>query len=105
MTTVLRRWLRTGFSLLVVVITFSSVSGAQAGTIVRVSTSMGDYSIELLDQTAPVTVQNFLNYVNRNDYNGTYLHRVENSFVAQGGGYGFQLFVGPIDVVSDFFGR
>lgn len=74
---------------------------ALAGTIVRVSTTMGDYSIELLDDIAPATVANFLNYVNRNDYNGTYLHRVPDRFVAQGGGYRFQPFVGPIDVPSD----
>ncbi len=76
-------------------------SSAQAGTIVRVSTSIGDYSIELLDDVAPVTVQNFLNYVNRNDYNGTYIHRAVDNFVVQGGGFRFQLFEGPIDVPSD----
>lgn len=74
---------------------------ALAGTIVRVSTTIGDYSIELLDDTAPATVANFLNYVSRNDYNGTYLNRVVNRFVVQGGGYRFQPFVGPIDVPSD----
>ena len=45
-----------------------------AGTIVRVSTSIGDFSIELFDDSAPMTVENFLNYVGRNDYNGTYFH-------------------------------
>jgi len=74
---------------------------AVAGTIVRVSTSIGDYSIELLDDLAPATVTNFLNYVNRNDYNGTYLNRVLDRFVVQGGGYRFQPFVGPIDVPAD----
>lgn len=74
---------------------------AQAGTIVRVSTSVGDYSIELLDDTAPITVNNFLNYVNRNAYNGTYLHRVVADFVVQGGGYRFEPFVGPVDVPED----
>jgi len=73
----------------------------QAGTIVRVDTSVGYYSMELLDETAPITVENFLNYANRNDFNGTYLHRVETDFVVQGGGFRFELFVGPIDVVSD----
>ena len=71
------------------------------GTIVRVSTSIGDFSIELLDETAPVTVKNFLNYVHRNDYNGTYFHRVVDDFVAQGGAYRFQPYVGPIDVPTD----
>ncbi len=70
----------------------------QAGTIVRISTSVGDFSIELLDDVAPATVANFLAYVNRNDYNGTYLHRVVTDFVVQGGGYRFEPFVGPIDV-------
>lgn len=74
---------------------------SSAGTIVRVSTSIGDYSIELLDDVAPLTVQNFLNYVAKDDYNGTYLHRVVDNFVVQGGGYGFELFVGPIPIVTD----
>jgi len=72
-----------------------------AGTIVRISTGIGDFSIELFDDEAPGTVQNFLNYVNRNDYNGTYIHRAVDNFVVQGGGYRFQLFEGPIDVPSD----
>ena len=71
-----------------------------AGTIVRIATSVGDYSIELFDQEAPVTVENFLGYVRRGDYNRTYLHRVVDDFVVQGGGYRFELFVGPIDVAS-----
>ncbi len=77
------------------------ILSAEAGTIVRVSTSLGDFSIELLDETAPVTVQNFLNYVNRNDYNGTYFHRVVDDFVVQGGAFRFELFVGPIDIPTD----
>lgn len=74
---------------------------AAAGTIVRVSTTIGDYSIELLDESAPLTVQNFLNYVNRNDYNGIYLHRVVDNFVVQGGAYRFQLFEGPVEIQQD----
>ena len=74
---------------------------AGAGTIVRVSTSIGDFSIELLDDTAPITVQNYLNYVNRNDYNGTYIHRAIDDFVVQGGAFRFKLFEGPIDVPTD----
>jgi peptidyl-prolyl cis-trans isomerase A (cyclophilin A) len=74
---------------------------AMAQTIVRISTGVGDFSIELLDDIAPGTVQNFLNYVNRNDYNGTYIHRAVDNFVVQGGGYRFRPFEGPIDVPSD----
>ena len=61
----------------------------QANTIVRVSTTFGDYSLELFDTATPVTVQNFLNYVNRGAYNGSYFHRLERNFVLQGGAYRF----------------
>jgi peptidyl-prolyl cis-trans isomerase A (cyclophilin A) len=74
---------------------------AQAGTIVRISTTVGDFSIELLPDEAPLTVQNFLNYVNRGDYNQTFIHRAEDSFVVQGGGFSFKPFVGPISVPLD----
>lgn len=77
------------------------IPSSSAGTIVRISTGIGDFSIELLDDVAPITVQNFLKYVNRNDYNGTYFHRVVDNFVAQAGGFRFRLFEGPIDVPSD----
>ena len=83
----------------VVILGFSSPG--QAGAIVRVSTSVGDYSIELLEESAPATVQNFLNYVRRGDYNATYLHRVPDDFVVQGGAYRFQSYVGPVDVATD----
>tara|TARA_R110001592_G_scaffold108775_3_gene303935 strand:+ start:547 stop:1506 length:960 start_codon:yes stop_codon:yes gene_type:complete len=62
---------------------------AQANTIVRVSTTFGDFSLELFDTATPVTVQNFLNYVNRGAYNGSYFHRLERNFVLQGGAYRF----------------
>ena len=96
------RHLRARVASLFIVLLFSCIPfSSSAGTIVRVSTTIGDFSIELLDDIAPVTVQNFLNYVNRNDYNGTYFHRVVDDFVAQGGAYRFELFVGPIDVPTD----
>lgn len=96
-----RRPVEAGVTLLVLILLLSISSLVQAGTIVRVSTTIGDYSIELLDEVAPKTVQNFLNYVKRNDYNGTYIHRAEDAFVVQGGAYRFQPFVGPIDIPLD----
>jgi peptidyl-prolyl cis-trans isomerase A (cyclophilin A) len=80
---------------------FSVIPVVFAGTIVRINTSLGDYSIELLDDIAPASVQNFLDYVNRGAYDSTYLHRVIPGFVVQGGGFTFQPFVGPIAVVAD----
>jgi peptidyl-prolyl cis-trans isomerase A (cyclophilin A) len=54
---------------------------------VRVTTTMGDFVIELLPDRAPYTVANFLRYVKEGFYSGTLFHRVVGNFVVQGGGY------------------
>jgi cyclophilin family peptidyl-prolyl cis-trans isomerase len=53
---------------------------------VLISTSMGDIKVELDEQKAPVTVKNFLSYVNDKYYDGTIFHRVIPNFMIQGGG-------------------
>lgn len=58
---------------------------ALAGTVVRVNTTLGEYLIELSDDTTPITASNFLRYVNEGLYNGTFIHRLERGFVIQGG--------------------
>lgn len=60
---------------------------AQAQVVVRMETNMGNIDVELYDQAAPVTVNNFLKYVNSGRYNGTFIHRSEPGFVLQGGSY------------------
>ncbi len=60
-----------------------------AATIVRITTPEGTFDIELLESDAPNTVQNFLNYVDRGDYNNTFFHRSAPGFILQGGGYRF----------------
>src|SRR3954470_15533996 len=57
------------------------------GTIVRFDTDFGNVDMELYDKAAPLTVQNFLGYVNRGDYNNTYFHRAVPNFIVEGGGY------------------
>ena len=101
MAMILQHWKTQIAKISVLLILFCIPIYSQGGTIVRVSTSIGDFSIELLDEVAPLTVQNFLDYVRRNDFNGTYFHRVIDNFVAQGGAYRFEPFVGPIDVPTD----
>jgi len=54
--------------------------------IVKLQTSMGDIVIELNRQAAPVTVKNFLGYVEARFYDGTIFHRVIPGFMVQGGG-------------------
>ena len=60
---------------------------AMANTTVRFETNVGVIDIELFDDEAPVTVQNFLNYVNSGRYDDTVIHRSEPGFVLQGGGF------------------
>jgi len=55
--------------------------------VVQLSLSQGTIELELDPEKAPVTVQNFLNYVNSNFYNNTIFHRVIADFVIQGGGF------------------
>ncbi|WP_076418601.1 peptidylprolyl isomerase [Colwellia sp. UCD-KL20] len=54
---------------------------------VKLETSMGNIIVELDRIRAPITVDNFLNYVVTNEYNNTIFHRVINDFIVQGGGY------------------
>lgn len=61
-----------------------SAPGIQSA--VRLATSKGNIDI-LLFPTAPLTVSNFLGYVNRGDYNDVIFHRSSLGFVLQGGGF------------------
>lgn len=54
--------------------------------VVQLETSMGQIVIELNQEKAPKTVENFLDYVNSGHYNGTVFHRVIDGFMIQGGG-------------------
>ena len=56
--------------------------------VVAVNTNFGTILIELFDQETPITVDNFLNYVNDGDYNNAIFHRLDPGFVLQGGGFG-----------------
>ena len=55
--------------------------------VVKLETSMGDIVIELDAQAAPVTVKNFLGYVEEGFYDGKIFHRVIPGFMIQGGGF------------------
>lgn len=54
--------------------------------IVKLETNMGNIVIELDRQAVPVTVKNFLGYVEAGFYDGTIFHRVIPGFMIQGGG-------------------
>jgi cyclophilin family peptidyl-prolyl cis-trans isomerase len=54
---------------------------------VRLTTSMGPIVIELDKAKAPISVDNFVKYVESGHYNGTIFHRVIDGFMIQGGGF------------------
>lgn len=60
---------------------------AAASPKVRLKTNKGDIVLELNAEKAPITVKNFLSYVDKKHYDGTVFHRVINGFMIQGGGF------------------
>ena len=54
---------------------------------VKLTTNFGDITIELNAEKAPITVANFLQYVESGFYDGVIFHRVINDFMIQGGGF------------------
>jgi peptidyl-prolyl cis-trans isomerase A (cyclophilin A) len=54
---------------------------------VRLKTTKGDIVIAMDAEKAPVTVENFLGYVKKKQYDGTVFHRVIDGFMIQGGGF------------------
>lgn len=81
----------------------SEVSGA----IARFSSNLGEFDIELLPDSAPDTVQNFLNYVNDGDYVNSFFHRSVPGFIVQAGGFTIEessILSVPVDtpVVNEF---
>jgi cyclophilin family peptidyl-prolyl cis-trans isomerase len=78
-----RRFLLTLAGLLVAALPCS----AAEKPVVVVETSLGTIKIELDDEKAPITVKNFLGYVDDKFYDGTTFHRVMKDFMIQGGGF------------------
>lgn len=78
--------IKTLLAAFALVISFTAAAAAPNPQ-VEVRTSMGAFTIELYPENAPVTVQNFLQYVKDGHYNGTIFHRVIPGFMIQGGGF------------------
>ena len=60
---------------------------APGNPVVTIGTSLGDITIELFKDRAPVSVDNFIRYTAEGFYEGTIFHRVKKNFMIQGGGY------------------
>jgi cyclophilin family peptidyl-prolyl cis-trans isomerase len=76
---------------------------AAASPQVLVVTSMGNFTVELNAERAPLTVAHFLKYVDQGQYSGTIFHRVIPNFVIQGGGFdaNYKLRPAPAKVVNE----
>ncbi|MFW5431968.1 MAG: peptidylprolyl isomerase [Methylophilaceae bacterium] len=72
-----------------------AVTHATAATQVEFETNLGNFTVELYPEKAPVTVANFLQYVQDDFYKNTIFHRVINNFMIQGGGFERDLFQKP----------
>lgn len=63
---------------------------AAQATIVEFQTAEGNFQVNLYDNATPVTVANFLEYVNNGDYTNAIFHRSVPGFVIQGGGFKYE---------------
>lgn len=61
--------------------------GAEKNPRVTLKTTLGNITIELYQDKAPVSAENFLGYVRDKQYNNTIFHRVIDGFMIQGGGF------------------
>lgn len=62
-------------------------AAAEKAPKVTVKTNLGSFVVELNQEKAPITVENFLSYVGKKHYDGTVFHRVIGNFMIQGGGF------------------
>ncbi len=78
---------------LLVTLAFGTVAAAAEtpapakNPVVLMETTLGNIKIELFQKEAPISVKNFLDYVNSGFYSGTIFHRVIPNFMVQGGGF------------------
>jgi len=76
----------TLFFLLIFAAFAFTISAGQDNPKVIMKTTKGDIAIEFFKSKAPITVKNFLSYVDEKFYDGTIFHRVIKGFMIQGGG-------------------
>jgi cyclophilin family peptidyl-prolyl cis-trans isomerase len=98
--------MRTGFTIFAALIALFLAGAAiadppaapvpPAGPQVQIQTSLGTITVALDPAHAPVTVQNFLRYVNEGHYDGTVFYRVVPGFVIQAGSYDADIHYRPV---------
>jgi cyclophilin family peptidyl-prolyl cis-trans isomerase len=84
----MKRLLFAGLSLCLLATAACSDANAETkNPVIVMDTSMGKIKIELFADKAPITVKNFLTYVDEKHYDDTTFHRVMPNFMIQGGGF------------------
>ena len=81
---ILRSIVCSVISLAILLVT--TVAAAQSNPVVVIETSLGNITVELYQDEAPISVENFLTYVRDDFYTGTIFHRGIKGFMVQGGG-------------------
>ena len=74
-------------SLAALLLSFLASSAFAADPVVELHTNQGTITLELDEENAPLSVENFLTYVQSGHYDGTIFHRVIDGFMIQGGGF------------------
>jgi cyclophilin family peptidyl-prolyl cis-trans isomerase len=70
-----------------IILSFTGFCFLRAGTLAQFRSPLGDVEVELYDQDKPVTVQNFIRYVQSGAFQNEFAHRLVPGFVLQGGGF------------------
>lgn len=71
---------------LLAIFSFSTIADKTMNPLIKLTTSMGEIVLELDAEKAPLSVENFVNYVNNEHYDGLIFHRIIPNFMVQGGG-------------------
>ncbi len=74
-------------SMIMMVVSGGEAEAEDKNPVVLMETSAGNIKIELDQKNAPISVKNFLSYVDDKFYDGTIFHRVIENFMIQGGGF------------------
>ncbi len=79
------------------VLLLAVASPGSADTVVRFQTVAGDFDVQLYDLATPITVPNFLNYVNSGRFADSFFHRLVPGFVLQAGGFTYDGAIAPVE--------
>jgi cyclophilin family peptidyl-prolyl cis-trans isomerase len=83
-------WIRQRLVIHTLILCLLALPTAVVAKNALIATPLGDIEIELLEQAAPKTVANFLNYIESGRYNKSFIHRSIPGFIIQGGGFYFE---------------